>query len=118
MQIFGGHYNFIDGTPRSNFDSFNSAFVMTFQLITMENWFSFFYDALSSDVNEAITACYFVSWIFIGNFILLNLFLAILLDSFLDEKSEEEIFYGNIEKREKQQNEPQNQKTLKGSIGN
>ena len=63
---------------------------MTFQVMTMENWFQSFYDALRSDVNEAIIAVYFVSWIFIGNFILLNLFLAILLDSFLEENEEEE----------------------------
>lgn len=31
---------------------------------------------------------FYISWIFIGNFILLNLFLAILLDSFLDEGEE------------------------------
>lgn len=33
------------------------------------------------------------TWLFIGNFILLNLFLAILLDSFLevDEEEEEEV---------------------------
>ena len=30
-------------------------------------------------------SAFFISWIFIGNFILLNLFLAILLDSFLVE---------------------------------
>ena len=33
---------------------------------------------------------YFISWIFLGNFILLNLFLAILLDSFLEEGDEED----------------------------
>lgn len=34
--------------------------------------------------NKYIVAQYYILWIFIGNFILLNLFLAILLDSFLD----------------------------------
>lgn len=48
------------------------------------------YDALRSNVNQFITVVYIVSWIFIGNFILLNLFLAILLDSFLEENEEEE----------------------------
>eukprot|EP00347_Sterkiella_histriomuscorum_P015163 403358079 len=90
MQIFGGFYQFADGKPRSNFDSFNSAFILTFQLLTMENWNTFIYDALRSEVNEFITIIFFVSWIFIGNFILLNLFLAILLDSFLEEKEEED----------------------------
>ena len=32
----------------------------------------------------------YITWIFIGNFILLNLFLAILLDSFLEEDEEEQ----------------------------
>ena len=35
-----------------------------------------------------MTAIYYVSWIFIGNFILLNLFLAILIDSFAGEGAE------------------------------
>jgi len=35
-----------------------------------------------------VPAVFFISWIFIGNFILLNLFLAILLDSFLAEEEE------------------------------
>lgn len=38
-----------------------------------------------------MVAIFYVSWIFIGNFILLNLFLAILLDSFLEENDEEEM---------------------------
>lgn len=31
---------------------------------------------------------YFITWIFLGNFVLLNLFLAILLDSFSDEEGD------------------------------
>ena len=40
-----------------------------------------------------VTAIFYVSWIFIGNFVLLNLFLAILLDSFVndEEMSEEQL---------------------------
>jgi hypothetical protein len=40
-------------------------------------------------MNMLITG-YFITWIFLGNFILLNLFLAILLDSFLEEGEEED----------------------------
>jgi hypothetical protein len=36
-----------------------------------------------------IPPLYFVSWIFLGNFILLNLFVAILLDGFINEDVEE-----------------------------
>lgn len=37
---------------------------------------------------KILTAIYYISWIFIGNFILLNLFLAILIDAFGDEDAE------------------------------
>jgi hypothetical protein len=42
---------------------------------------------MRSDAGE-FSALFFISWIFIGNFALLNLFLAILLDQF-SEASEE-----------------------------
>lgn len=60
--------------------------------------------------NEAIglipPVIYYVSWIFVGNFILLNLFLAILLDGFLaeeedDEGDEDEVAARQKEKRRK-----------------
>jgi hypothetical protein len=44
----------------------------------------------SESVGYFIPALYYVSWIFVGNYILLNLFLAILLDGFLSEDDEEE----------------------------
>ena len=39
---------------------------------------------------KTVTAIFYISWIFIGNFILLNLFLAILIDAFNTEDDEEE----------------------------
>ena len=45
---------------------------------------------MRSDVNKGLISVYYITWIFIGNFILLNLFLAILLDSFLEEKDQNE----------------------------
>jgi hypothetical protein len=51
----------------------------------MENWPIILFYGLRSNVNMAITIIYFVSWIIIGNYILLNLFLAILIDSFIEE---------------------------------
>ena len=57
----------------------------------MESWQDVMYasmrSARGSTVMKALTAVYYVSWIFIGNFILLNLFLAILLDSFSREEN-------------------------------
>ena len=40
-------------------------------------------------ISPFVTVIYYVSWIFVGNFILLNLFLAILLDGFVAEDDEE-----------------------------
>ena len=55
-------------------------------MLTTENWNSVLYDSMRNEViGYYVPVVYYVSWIFIGNFILLNLFLAILLDGFLSE---------------------------------
>lgn len=57
----------------------------------MENWQSVLYDSMrSDDIGLIVPAVFYIVWIFVGNFILLNLFLAILLDSFLEEDDPEE----------------------------
>jgi len=43
------------------------------------------------ELGQVLPAVFFVVWIFIGNSILLNLFLAILLDSFLVEGDASEL---------------------------
>lgn len=47
--------------------------------------------AYRSDVSNIITTLYLFSWIFIGNFSLLNLFLAILLDGFTNESANKDL---------------------------
>lgn len=47
--------------------------------------------AYRSDVPGYLTSLYLFSWIFIGNFSLLNLFLAILLDGFSNESAEKDL---------------------------
>lgn len=54
----------------------------------MENWQTVLFESMRSDINKYVVSVYYIAWIFIGNFILLNLFLAILLDSFLEEEDE------------------------------
>ena len=46
---------------------------------------------MGNDINKGISVIYFIACIFIGNFMLLNLFLAILLDAFtsVDEEDHE-----------------------------
>lgn len=83
--------NYEDGTPKNNYDNFSIAFITVFQVLTMENWQTVLFDTMRSEtVSPYLVAIYYIFWVFIGNFILLNLFLAILLDSFLDEEDTEE----------------------------
>ncbi len=59
-------------------------------MLTTENWNTVLFDSMRNDsMSRFIPALYYVSWIFIGNYILLNLFLAILLDGFVTEDDEE-----------------------------
>lgn len=58
--------------------------------MTLENWHTIMFLCIRSEVPEIISMVFLVSWIFIGNYILLNLFLAILLDGFAKERIEEE----------------------------
>jgi len=77
--------------PRSNFDQFPVAFATVFQILTMENWQTVLYDSMQEkQISLLQIALYLVIWIVLGNWILLNLFLAILLDSFLEEDEDAE----------------------------
>lgn len=51
---------------------------------------------MRSDVPGFVSSSYLIFWIFIGNYVLLNLFLAILIDSFIESEKHEEddIYYG------------------------
>ena len=91
IQIYQGKYDFgpDEELPSGNFEEFGIAFVTVFTVLTMENWTEVMYSSMRSAKGsvflKSLTAIYYVSWIFIGNFILLNLFLAILIDSFTSE---------------------------------
>jgi hypothetical protein len=94
LQLFKGKFdNDPLGIPDNNFDDFLSSFFTMFQILTMENWQTVMYVTLRNQesvlVDILIPIVIFVIWIFLGNFILLNLFLAILLDAFLEEDDDE-----------------------------
>lgn len=60
--------------------------------------------AYRSEVSGLITSFYLLSWIFIGNFSLLNLFLAILLDGFSNESAEKDLEEAEAELEEDNNN--------------
>ena len=82
MQLFGGKMCGLDDgdTPRHNFDTLLWALVTVFQVLTGEDWNAVMYDGMAA--NGSWSALYFVALLVIGNFLVLNLFIAILLINF------------------------------------
>jgi hypothetical protein len=58
------------------------ALLITFQVLTLENWNTVQYLALNTTNNKYLTIIYLYVWIFVGNYVLLNLFLAVLIEGF------------------------------------
>jgi hypothetical protein len=66
-----------------NFDDFLSSFISVFQILIGDGWHKFFYDCFRSSSNSRVTVVIFFFFIvLIGQFTLLNIFLAYLIDNF------------------------------------
>ena len=83
--LFGGAFDL--GTP-ANFDNIFRAFLVVFQVITLD-WASSLEQAWASK-GVFLAVLYFFTLVVAGNYILINLFIAILLDSFAVRAREEE----------------------------
>ncbi|MDA8531997.1 ion transporter [bacterium] len=109
MQLYGGYFFFPGrgecaswerhnngcSIPRANFDQFITAMVAIFQMMTGEDWNVVMYDGIASSSSGSFF--YFMILVVFGNYIILNLFLAILLSGFegndgedSDDEAEEE----------------------------
>lgn len=89
MQIFGGSLlPFSVVGIRQSFDTFLYSLFSVFQILTVENW-NDIETTIGASSNNNITILFPISWIFIGNWILMNLLQAILLDGF-DENTNSE----------------------------
>lgn len=92
MQVFGGKFNFPDKEkPRHNFDTFYTSLLTVFQILTGEDWNEVMYDGINAYGGVSrigILACvYFIILFICGNYILLNVFLAIAVDNLADAES-------------------------------
>ncbi|XP_046452680.1 voltage-dependent calcium channel type A subunit alpha-1-like isoform X10 [Daphnia pulex] len=109
MQLFGGAFNFPEGTPPANFNSFPIALLTVFQILTGEDWNEVMYQGIESQGGSRrgmIYSLYFIILVLFGNYTLLNVFLAIAVDNLANaqeltaaEEEQEE------EDKEKQQQE-------------
>ncbi|XP_058877304.1 voltage-dependent L-type calcium channel subunit alpha-1D-like isoform X2 [Acipenser ruthenus] len=89
MQLFGGKFNFDETqTKRSTFDSFPQALLTVFQILTGEDWNVVMYDGIMAYGGPffpgMIICIYFIILFICGNYILLNVFLAIAVDNLGD----------------------------------
>lgn len=86
MQIFFD-FRSVENLFREDFSSFSKAFITTFQILTATAWQNVLHMAYVSAVNNFVAVLYIISWIFIGNYVFLNLFLAIILDEFTKDEN-------------------------------
>ncbi|XP_059500341.1 voltage-dependent L-type calcium channel subunit alpha-1D-like, partial [Stegostoma tigrinum] len=89
MQVFGGKFNFDDTqTKRSTFDTFPQALLTVFQILTGEDWNVVMYDGIMAfggpHFPGMLVSIYFIILFICGNYILLNVFLAIAVDNLAD----------------------------------
>ncbi|XP_065218942.1 muscle calcium channel subunit alpha-1 isoform X4 [Planococcus citri] len=106
MQVFGGKFNY-SGTamkPRQNFDTFWQSLLTVFQILTGEDWNAVMYTGILSFGGVsglgAFACVYFIILFICGNYILLNVFLAIAVDNLADAESLSAVEKENEEEEE------------------
>ena len=86
--------------PRANYDSMFTAAVVSFQIMTMENWNEVLYIGILS--NGIVAALFIILNLLIGGFLMMNIFLAILIDNYSAAVHEEIEMAKEKEKRHKE----------------
>ncbi|KAM4699185.1 voltage-dependent L-type calcium channel subunit alpha-1S [Discoglossus pictus] len=92
MQMFGGRFDFEDTeVRRSTFDNFPQALITVFQILTGEDWTTVMYNGIMAYGGPAfpgmLVCIYFIILFVCGNYILLNVFLAIAVDNLAEAES-------------------------------
>ena len=84
--------NFDDSySPRLNFNNFAESFVANFVVIVLDGWNTVMYDVYRTSENKVrardqFYLIYFILLVILGNMILLNLFLAVLINNFVQSR--------------------------------
>ncbi|XP_057654962.1 muscle calcium channel subunit alpha-1 isoform X8 [Diorhabda carinulata] len=92
MQVFGGRFNKdTEEKTRYNFDSFWQSLLTVFQILTGEDWNVVMYEGIQAyggvESPGVLSCIYFIILFICGNYILLNVFLAIAVDNLADAES-------------------------------
>ncbi|XP_049820303.1 voltage-dependent calcium channel type A subunit alpha-1 isoform X2 [Aethina tumida] len=123
MQLFGGQFNFENGTPPANFNTFPIALLTVFQILTGEDWNEVMYNGIdaSGGPNRGgmVYSLYFIILMLFGNYTLLNVFLAIAVDNLANAQeltaAEEEQAEENKEKQALELEKEMESLTMEGS---
>ncbi|KAI8644851.1 Ion transport protein-domain-containing protein [Parasitella parasitica] len=95
VQLFGGDFKFIEqDEPSMRFDNSYQAFLALFQIMTGENWTDILYDAMHSQKEASVSyaAIYMIFLYFSVHYMVLNLFIAVIMENFdLDEEEIKQI---------------------------
>ncbi|XP_074629841.1 voltage-dependent L-type calcium channel subunit alpha-1D-like isoform X2 [Acropora palmata] len=128
MQIFGARFRELPGrkeNPRTNFDDFANAALAVFQILTGEDWNAVMYDGvLSYDFLKPgkgyalAWAIYFVLLVVLGNYVLLNVFLAIAVDNLANAQQLSQDEEAEETEREERKKNILDQYRERGSPGN
>ena len=82
-----GNVDLVNGqSVRENFDTFIEGFISIFLVLIGDNWNNNMYNAILC--NGTSTALFYIFLQTFGKYVLLNLFLAIILENFEDEPQE------------------------------
>ncbi|KAJ8707344.1 hypothetical protein PYW08_010596 [Mythimna loreyi] len=97
MQVFGGKFDYDaeEEKERHNFDTFWQAVLTMFQILTGEDWNVVMYHGINAyggvGTPGVLASIYFIVIFICGNYILLNVFLAIAVDNLGDADEMDEI---------------------------
>ena len=98
-----GNVDLVNGqSVRENFDTFIQGFISIFLVLIGDNWNNNMYNAILC--NGTSTALFYIFLQTFGKYVLLNLFLAIILENFEDQPAEGEP--GQTQETEKPQKKP------------
>ena len=87
VQIFRGQFpdGGSDGTIRITFSNIYNGFIGMYQVLSSENWTILLYNSTQYELiwNQAwIGAMFFISWFILANFVVLNMFIAVIQENF------------------------------------
>ena len=90
-QLFGKPND--DSSQIGSFNTFGSSMLLTFVLLTGDNWTTFMdenFKESADTLTKLLAITYFTSFVLFGNFILMNIFLGIIVDNLTSDFEENE----------------------------